>query len=82
MITTEYYGKVDGVDLYRTYSTTHHYIQRNDGIIYEEAIDPMNSNRTYTETNIDIISGDTNATHDAQEAIQILLYGEELNENN
>lgn len=76
MITTEYYStRSDGVELYRTYSTLHHYIQRNDGVIYEEAIDPAGTNRFYTETNLYIPSAAESS--EAQEAIQILLNGVE-----
>ena len=37
----------------RTYSDANMRIER-DGVIYDEAIDPENSGRTYTETNIPI----------------------------
>ena len=50
MIITEFYmTRRDGVNLYRTYSDEGKYIER-DGAIYEEAIDPEGTNRTYTET--------------------------------
>lgn len=37
----------------RTYSDENFYIQR-DGEIYAEAIDPINRNREYTETDISL----------------------------
>ena len=49
MIKTEFYmTRRDGVNLYRTYSDEGFYIVR-DGILYEEAIDPEGTGRTYTE---------------------------------
>ena len=50
MIVIEFYRqRRDGVNLYRTYSSEGKFIER-DGVKYEEAIDPEDSNRTYTET--------------------------------
>lgn len=52
MIVTEYYmTRTDGVVLNRTYSDSGYCIER-DGCIYEEAIDPAELNRVYTETDI------------------------------
>lgn len=49
MIITEHYKtRNDGVNLVRTYSDNGCLIER-DGILYEEAIDPEKSGRTYTE---------------------------------
>lgn len=49
-IITEYYKtREDGVVLNRTYSTNGVMIER-DGELYEEAIDPAELNRQYTET--------------------------------
>lgn len=54
MIVTEFYRtREDGVRLVRTYSDTGKMIER-DGIVYEEAIDPEDSGRVYTETLISI----------------------------
>ena len=52
MIRTEYYmTRDDGVVLVRTYSVEGFKIRQNGtGAIYEEAIDPEDSGRTYTET--------------------------------
>ena len=50
-IITEYYKtREDGVVLNRTYSDKGMMIER-DGVRYEEAIDPVELNRQYTETN-------------------------------
>lgn len=49
MIVTEFYKtRNDGVNLVRTYSDKGYSIER-DGVIYDEAIDPENSGREYTE---------------------------------
>lgn len=54
MIVTEYFDtRRDGVKLYRTYSDQNFYIER-DGVMYEEAIDPENSERVYNETTVPI----------------------------
>lgn len=50
MIVTEYFRtRADGVVLNRTYSDLGMMIER-DGIRYEDAIDPAELNRQYTET--------------------------------
>ena len=52
MIITEFYRtREDGVNLIRTYSDEGYMIER-DGVLYEEAIDPENSGRVYTETEL------------------------------
>ena len=49
MIVTEFYRtRNDGVNLIRTYSDKGYMVER-DGVVYDEAIDPENSGRTYTE---------------------------------
>lgn len=54
MIVTEYYRtRSDGVVLVRTYSDAGCMIER-DGEMYEEAIDPADSGRVYTETDVPI----------------------------
>lgn len=53
MIKTETYN----TDYIRTYSDAGHYIER-DGALYEEAIDPVDSGRVYTETDIVIRHGE------------------------
>ena len=56
MITRKYYEtREDGVQLFRTYSDSNHYIKQIEtGAIYEEAVDVENANYTYEETD-DII---------------------------
>lgn len=59
MVVTEYYKtRKDGVVLVRTYSDKRKMIER-DGELYEEAVDPEATGRTYTETDIDIQREDT-----------------------
>lgn len=54
MIIQEYYTtRSDGVRLIRTYSNKNFMIER-DGIMYDEAIDPEDLHREYTETNTPI----------------------------
>ena len=54
MIVTEtYQTNADGTVLIRTYSDIGMYIER-DGVQYVDAIDPINTGRVYTETNIPI----------------------------
>ena len=48
MIVTEIIN-IDGRELTRAYSDAGYYIER-DGALYSEAVDPINSGRTYTET--------------------------------
>ena len=56
MIVREFYKtREDGVNLYRTYSDTNHYIKQvQTGAIYSEAIDVENAPYTYKETNKEI----------------------------
>ena len=60
MIITEYYmTRADGVVLNRTYSDIGMKIER-DGVRYDEAIDPAELNRQYTETDEPIeLEGET-----------------------
>lgn len=37
----------------KTYSTIHHKIER-DGVLYDEAVDPADSGRVYTETDVPV----------------------------
>lgn len=70
-IITEYYKtREDGVVLNRTYSDKGMMIER-EGIRYEEAIDPAELNRQYTETDEPIEGGPTEATEaDYQNALR------------
>ena len=70
MIVTENYY-IGEQEFTRTYSDVHRYVVR-DEVPYEEAIDPSEFNRTYTEG--DPIPSDE---EDAQEILDIILGGEE-----
>lgn len=72
MIKTEFYStRDDGVNLYRTYSTSGKMIER-DGVMYSEAVDPEGTNRVYTETDVDNEADDVTA----KEALSIITGGE------
>lgn len=52
MIVREFYEtRFDGVNLYRTYSDTNHYIRQIEtGVVYSDAIDVEDAPYTYEET--------------------------------
>lgn len=52
MIVREFYEtRFDGVNLYRTYSDTSHYIrQKETGVVYSDAVDVEDAPYTYEET--------------------------------
>lgn len=53
MIVTAFYKTTnEGVNLVRTFSDKGYSIER-DGVVYDEAIDPENSGRVYTEVETD-----------------------------
>lgn len=53
IITEQYMVREDGVVLVRTYSDEGYLIEQDGtGAIYSEAIDPVDSGRTYTETDV------------------------------
>ena len=74
MIITETLEK-NGRTLIRTYSDRGVYIQR-DGVRYESAVDPIETGRTYTETD-DIIPVETGVSErvDALETIVNAMIG-------
>ena len=50
MVITEFYKtRRDGVNLYRTYSDSGRTVVREDGVVFDEAVDVENSGHTYTE---------------------------------
>ena len=50
MIITKFYKtRSDGVNLYRTYSDSGRHVVREDGVVYDEAVDVENSGHTYVE---------------------------------
>ena len=72
MIVTEYYKtRSDGVILNRTYSSDGFMIKKdNTDELYDVAIDPVETGRTYTETGIPIESEEIEATiEDYQNAL-------------
>ena len=73
MIIVEYYKtRKDGVVLNRTYSDAGMMIER-DGVRYSEAIDPADSGRTYTETDVPIAGTAMSETEEKAEAYDILM---------
>ena len=69
MIVTELYRtREDGVRLVQTYSDAGKMIER-EGIVYDVAIDPEDSGRVYTESDVDVELS-------AEEALSIILGGE------
>ena len=55
MVKTEYYRtRSDGVVLNRTYSDIGKRLIRNDGVVYDEAIDIEGCGHTYTESEEDV----------------------------
>ena len=55
MIKTEFHStREDGVRLERTFSDMNRYIERN-GVLFEEAVDPEELDRVYTETDKKIL---------------------------
>jgi hypothetical protein len=78
MIVREFYEtRYDGVNLYRTYSDTDHYIHKvGTDEIYEEAIDVESAPYTYEETD-DIIEHDEPLNDDLNNENYIQLSQEE-----
>ena len=71
IITEHYKTREDGVVLNRTYSDKGMMIER-EGVRYEEAIDPAELNRKYTETDEPVAEGQDIS---AEEALEIILGG-------
>ena len=67
IVTDNYEIRADGVLLVRTYSDLGRKIMR-DGLVYDEAIDPSDSGRVYTES-------DEPTELTADEALDILTGG-------
>ena len=63
---------INGRHLTRTYSDSGYYIQR-DGVRYTEAIDPADSGRTYTETDVPIAGTAMTETEKKAAAYDILM---------
>lgn len=80
MIQTEKNG-----EYIRTYSDEHYKIRRNDGEIYYEAIDLINSEYSYEETDEKIEdyveeNAEDNTHDEAERLLNILVYGSERGE--
>ena len=72
MVVTEYHRtREDGVKLVRTYSDVGFRLIRNDGVVYDEAIDVENSGFIYTESDepIEAISAEE-ALAELQEVLE------------
>ena len=68
MIVTEYFmTRKDGVVLNRTYSDIGMKIER-DGVMYDDAVDPAELGREYTETDVPIENAEDEATAQDYEA--------------
>lgn len=63
---------INDIPFVRTYSDSGRYVVR-DGISYEEAIDPAEFAREYTEG--DIIQNESDGYNEAEEVLNILLGG-------
>ena len=75
MIVIDFYReREDGVRLYRTYSSEGMKIEC-DGVLYDEAVDPENSGRIYTESDVpaDVYQ---EPELSAEEALSIITGGE------
>ena len=70
MIITENY-ELNGVQMTKTYSNIHHYVER-DGVKYEEAHDPARLGRTYTESEDEIVVEFEDELADAKAALAVL----------
>lgn len=70
MIKTEYM-MINGISFIRTYSDTGHRVER-DGVTYDEAIDPADTGRTYTES-AEMVGEDEESEDDYAEAGRIMM---------
>lgn len=70
IVTVFYQTRADGVKLYRTYSDDGKAVVREDGAVFDEAVDVENSGHTYTEGDL---LPDEEIT--AEEALAILTGG-------
>lgn len=70
IITKFYKTRSDGVRLYRTYSDEGRSVVREDGVVFDEAIDIENSGHTYTEAEVR-----TDDEITAEEALRIIIGG-------
>lgn len=71
VINEDYKVRYDGVKLVRTYSDAGKKLIRNDGVVYDEAVDVQNSGYTYTESD----EYTESAMLSAEEALEIIVGG-------
>lgn len=71
VITEDYKVRHDGVKLVRTYSDAGKKLVRNDGVVYDEAVDVQNSGYVYTESD----EYTESAMLSAEEALEIIVGG-------
>ena len=62
---------INGISFIRTYSDTGHRVER-DGVAYDEAIDPADTGRTYTES-AEMVGADEESESDYAEAGRIMM---------
>ena len=62
---------INGISFVRTYSDTGHRVER-DGVAYDEAIDPADTGRTYTESS-EMVGADEESDADYAEAGRIMM---------
>ena len=65
---------INGKEYIRTYSDSNMQIRRDDtGAMYDEAVDPVDTGRTYTETDVPIVEYYTDETEAKARAYEILM---------
>ena len=62
---------INGISFVRTYSDTGHKVER-DGVAYDEAIDPADTGRTYTESS-EMVDADEESDSEYAEAGRIMM---------
>lgn len=62
---------INNITFVRTYSDTGHKVER-DGVAYDEAIDPADTGRTYTES-AEMVGADEESEDDYAEAGRIMM---------
>lgn len=62
---------INDIPFVRTYSDTGHRVER-DGVAYDEAIDPADTGRTYTESS-EMVGEDEESDSDYAEAGRIMM---------
>lgn len=68
------------MNIIRTYSDEHYKIKRNDGEVYYEAVDLINNEYSYEETDEKIEDYVEDNAEDTEKLLNILVYGSEEGE--